>query len=148
MNDLNLLDEINIFQNQNVKVVNRIQTVNFKELSSQTKSINTSYKTLNFKDDYNLTKNDNAEFANMFLKYYFKRISKKNPDICLDDMFLSGMPRIKGTRIPVTTILSYLYEGEDIKTIMEDFNLRKQEIASTLKFSIDILNGPYYNYDE
>lgn len=146
MNTTNLINQ-NLFQVKSTKNYSEVSTDDYKKLTAETTLSRNNYVTYNFKTDRDLSKNDGAEFANMFLKYYFKRISLHHKDIDIDDAILSGMPRIKNTRIPITTILSYLQEGEDISAIMEDFNLRKQDIQSSLKYSIAILNGPYYPYD-
>ncbi|OUB82788.1 hypothetical protein BK773_25865 [Bacillus thuringiensis serovar indiana] len=57
---------------------------------------------------------------------------------------LGGLPSLKGTRIPISTILACFADEMNIDEICEDYDLTPEQIKSSLKFVIDVLNRPYY----
>lgn len=61
-----------------------------------------------------------------------KRI-EANPDIC------GGEPCIKGTRIPVSVVLSHLAAGEDPQTLLKNFpKLTLDDVYECLKFASEL----------
>ena len=57
-----------------------------------------------------------------------------NPNI------MSGRPVIKGTRIPVETILRWLGKGETIERILEEYpSLTREDILAAQLFAADFL---------
>lgn len=67
----------------------------------------------------------------------FPRISA-NPEICF------GKPRIKGTRIPVSSILSYLASGMTIEEFLKEFSwLTKDDVLEALAFAAVMMQDKY-----
>jgi uncharacterized protein (DUF433 family) len=53
-----------------------------------------------------------------------------NPEICF------GKPRIKGTRMPVTSILSYLASGMSIEDFLGEFDtLTREDVLEAIGFA-------------
>lgn len=88
-----------------------------------------------------LTKNDSIY---VFVREYFRRVSKRS--LCVDSNLniMSGMPIIKGTRIPLITILQYLLDGENLEALKEDFDITEEDFHSSLNYLLDVLGSPYY----
>ncbi len=58
----------------------------------------------------------------------FPRIAV-NPEICF------GKPRIKGTRMPVTSILSYMAAGFSVEEFLKDFDwLTREDVLEAIMF--------------
>ncbi len=56
-------------------------------------------------------------------------------DICM------GKPRIKGTRIPVSSVLAYLAGGMSIDKFLEEFHwVEREDVLQALAFSANMLN--------
>ena len=61
-----------------------------------------------------------------------------NPEI------MGGRPVIKGTRIPVETVLQHLAQELDIQTLLEDYpRLTKSDIKACLSYTQDVLGEIY-----
>ncbi len=61
-----------------------------------------------------------------------------NPEI------MGGRPVIKGTRIPVETVLQRLAQELDIQTLLEDYpRLTKSDIKACLIYTQDVLEEIY-----
>ncbi|MBY0435452.1 MAG: DUF433 domain-containing protein [Cyclobacteriaceae bacterium] len=59
----------------------------------------------------------------------FPRISA-NPDVCF------GKPRIKGTRMPVASILGYLASGMTIEEFVSEFNwVTREDVLEAMAFA-------------
>ena len=59
-----------------------------------------------------------------------------NSRITVDPRICGGEPCIKGSRIPVHTILSHLAAGEDYETILKNFpRLCKEDILACLDYA-------------
>jgi len=52
-----------------------------------------------------------------------------NPDVMV------GKPVIEGTRIPVDLIITLLAQGVSIEDIIEDYDLKKQDVKTILELS-------------
>jgi uncharacterized protein (DUF433 family) len=64
-----------------------------------------------------------------FIHPAFPRIAV-NPEICF------GKPRIKGTRMPVSSVLAYLASGMTVDEFMKEFNwLNKEDVLETISFA-------------
>jgi uncharacterized protein (DUF433 family) len=60
---------------------------------------------------------------------YQARIAR-DPNIC------GGEPVIKGTRVPLRTVLASLAEGDDIQTILKDFpTLTEDDVRAVIAFA-------------
>ncbi len=68
-----------------------------------------------------------------------KKINKRiviNPDVMV------GKPIIKGTRIPVDTIVRLIANGMAQDEILEDYpNLKKEDIKAALEYVADVVEG-------
>lgn len=69
-----------------------------------------------------------------YVFFHFPRIVVSQ-DVCM------GKPRIKGTRIPVSSILAYLAGGMTVETLLYEFNwLEQEDITQALSFSASMMN--------
>lgn len=60
-----------------------------------------------------------------------------NPDIC------NGKPTIKGTRITVETIMSFLLSGDTIEDVMEGYpRLTQEDIKTCKEFTMMLFDKP------
>ena len=56
-------------------------------------------------------------------------------DICM------GKPRIKGTRIPISSVLAYLAGGMTINDFLKEFHwIEQEDVTQALAFSVSVLN--------
>ena len=59
-----------------------------------------------------------------------------NDHISIDPDKLNGKPCIKGTRIPISTILANLEEGLSISEIIEEFDLvTEDDVKAIIKYA-------------
>lgn len=59
-----------------------------------------------------------------------------NPRIVSDPDICGGEPCVKGSRIPIHTILSHLAAGEDYDTVLKNFpRLTKEDILACLEYA-------------
>lgn len=64
-----------------------------------------------------------------FVHPEFPRIAV-NPEICF------GKPRIKGTRMPISSILSYLASGMTVDEFVQEFNwLTRDDVLEAISFA-------------
>ena len=64
--------------------------------------------------------------------------------ITLNPKIMVGKPVIKGTRIPVDTIVRLLSQGMSVKDILEDYpQLTKQDVEAALAYSADVVSGEF-----
>ena len=67
---------------------------------------------------------------------------KLNRRIIINPGVMVGKPVIKGTRIPVDTIVRLLAQGVTQKGILEDYpNLEKEDIKAALEYVADVVEG-------
>lgn len=63
------------------------------------------------------------------------------PRIVVSQEICMGRPRIKGTRIPVSSILAYLAGGMSVETLLKEFHwLEQEDISQILAFSASVVN--------
>ena len=56
--------------------------------------------------------------------------------IVRDQAICAGEPVIKGTRVPVRTILASLAEGAETKDVLEDFpTLKEEDVRAVIAFA-------------
>jgi uncharacterized protein (DUF433 family) len=71
------------------------------------------------------------------MEYVFSNFPRIVPsqDICM------GKPRIKGTRIPVASVLAYLAGGMSIDEFLKEFYwLEREDVLESLAFSSSMMN--------
>jgi uncharacterized protein (DUF433 family) len=60
--------------------------------------------------------------------------------IVWDSKIMSGKPVIKGTRIPVETILRWLGKGETVETLVDEYpTLTREDILAAQTFAADLI---------
>jgi uncharacterized protein (DUF433 family) len=57
------------------------------------------------------------------------------PGIVVDEKVRFGKPVIKGTRVPVDSILGKLAGGMTYEEVMAEFDLTKEDILAALKYA-------------
>ena len=63
------------------------------------------------------------------------------PRIVLSKDMCKGKPRIKGTRISVSSVLSYLAGGMSIDDFLKEFHkVEREDVLQALAFSANIVN--------
>lgn len=68
-----------------------------------------------------------------------KEINKR---IVINPEVMVGKPVIKGTRIPVYTIVRLLAQGMTQEEILEDYpNIKKEDIKASLEYVADVVEG-------
>ena len=119
-------------------------------LPIENKSDSKSYRAL-YNQDYDLdemekkkVKRNTEKFEIIILKYYFNKMSQMYDSVETNMKIMSGMPIIKGTRIPITTILQYFKEEELYDSLQEDFGLDRSAVEESMDYVIDIMRRPYY----
>ena len=69
-------------------------------------------------------------------------MEKTNKRIVINPGIMAGKPVIKGTRIPVDTIVRLLAQGMHEEDILEDYpNLKKEDIRAALEYVADVVKG-------
>ncbi len=60
--------------------------------------------------------------------------------IVWDPKIMSGKPVIKGTRIPVETILRWLGKGESVEALVDEYpTLTREDIQAAQTFAADLI---------
>lgn len=71
------------------------------------------------------------------MEYQLYKNIVSNPDIC------NGRPTLKGTRITVNTIMSYVLAGENDEDILEGYSrVTKEDIKTCKEFTTLLLEKP------
>jgi uncharacterized protein (DUF433 family) len=62
--------------------------------------------------------------------------------IIVDPRIMVGKPVIRGTRIPVDTIIHRIAQGETIEELLEDYpKLTRQDIRAALEYAERLVRG-------
>ncbi len=65
-----------------------------------------------------------------------------HPQISRDPAIMLGKPCIKGTRIPVETILKYLVAGESLEQLLEGYpGLTREDVLAAIAYAADYLHA-------
>ena len=65
-----------------------------------------------------------------------------NKRIIINSGIMAGKPVIKGTRIPIDTIVRLMAQGITQDEILEDYpNLKKEDIKAALEYVADVIQG-------
>lgn len=87
-------------------------------------------------------KDKTSEYDTKIIEY-MKEILTNHNYVDMNPNIIGGMPSIKGTRIPVSLILSCLKDGMKIEDICKDYNLSPEEVIAAIDYVIDIINAPF-----
>jgi uncharacterized protein (DUF433 family) len=70
-----------------------------------------------------------------------KRLCAKYPTVCTDPEILGGTPCIKGTRLPVRTILGKLYLLGSIQAIVDSYepHLSEEQVKDAIAYAQDFM---------
>ena len=64
-------------------------------------------------------------------------------DVCM------GKPRIKGTRIPVSSVLAYLADGMSVEDFIREFHwVEREDVLQVLAFSSIMLNDRVISFEK
>lgn len=85
---------------------------------------------------------------NNYVKYseiekYYSESTKKFGRVEAERKKLSGMPAVKGTRIPVSLIVACLKDEMTFGEICEEYGVEKKDIEEAMEYVIEILDAPY-----
>ena len=59
--------------------------------------------------------------------------------IAIDPKVMGGKPVIKGTRVPVHTVIGALAGGDDVPRVCEQFLLAEEDVRAALAYAADVL---------
>ncbi|HEX7576383.1 MAG TPA: DUF433 domain-containing protein [Candidatus Methanoperedens sp.] len=59
--------------------------------------------------------------------------------VIIDPEIRHGKPIIKGTRVPVEVILGSLAGGMEIKDIIEDYDIQKEDVQAAAEYAMKIV---------
>jgi uncharacterized protein (DUF433 family) len=59
--------------------------------------------------------------------------------IAMNPKVMGGRPVIKGTRVPVQTIIAFLAGGETVGVVCEQFAVEEQDVMAALAYAADVL---------
>lgn len=66
------------------------------------------------------------------------------PNISVNPERCTGKPCIKGTRMPVESVLAYLAGGMTVEEFIQEFHwVSKEEVQEALAFAATMLSGRY-----
>ncbi|MFX1238282.1 MAG: DUF433 domain-containing protein [Promethearchaeota archaeon] len=66
-----------------------------------------------------------------------------NDRIATDPMILSGKPVVRGTRIPISIVLTMLRDGASFQEIIEEYpRITEDDIRAVLDYSAYIVDHP------
>lgn len=61
------------------------------------------------------------------------------PRIVADPRVRFGQPTIKGTRVPVTTVLDELAAGSEVEDIVQEYGIRAEDIRAVLRYAATVM---------
>ena len=62
------------------------------------------------------------------------------PRIVVDETIWSGKPIVKGTRVPISIVLSKLAEGMTYEKVIEEYGITRADILAVLDYAAKILS--------
>ena len=73
----------------------------------------------------------------------------KFPNIVVSQEICMGKPRIKGTRIPVSSVLAYLAGGMNVEDFLKEFHwVTKEDVLQVLAYSSSLANDQIIPLDK
>jgi uncharacterized protein (DUF433 family) len=64
-----------------------------------------------------------------------------NERIVLDPSIHHGKPVIRGTRVPVATVISSLAGGMSMEDVARDYEIKLADIEAVLSYAADLIEG-------
>ena len=58
--------------------------------------------------------------------------------IAIDQKVMGGKPVIKGTRVPIQTIIAFLAGGDDVAVICDEFDITEEDVRAALAYAAPI----------
>lgn len=95
----------------------------------------------NMKDNIIYAKMNNSKYQD--IEEYLKKIALAFDSVQIDKEKLSGMPLIKGTRIPISLIVACFKDEMTIGEICVEYHITKEDVVNAMEYIIDILDTPY-----
>jgi len=71
-----------------------------------------------------------------------------NPRISIDPKVQHGRPVIKGTRVPVETILAHLAGGDTRETIVREYHVSNEDISAALEYAVELVEAQQHRPGE
>lgn len=64
-----------------------------------------------------------------------------NPRIEINPLIQHGRPVIKGTRVPVATVLAHLAGGESRDVIAREYGVTDEDISAALEWAVELVDA-------
>ncbi len=61
--------------------------------------------------------------------------------IAIDAKVMGGKPVIRGTRVPVETIIASLAGGDDVARVCDQFRLTEEDVRAALAYAAGVLDA-------
>ncbi len=59
--------------------------------------------------------------------------------IAIDPKVMGGKPVIRGTRVPVQSIIASLAGGDDVACVCDQFDVAEEDVRAALEYAADVL---------
>jgi len=59
--------------------------------------------------------------------------------IAIDPKIMGGKPVIKGTRVPIQTIIAFLAGGEEVAVVCDELDITEEDVRAALAYAADVL---------
>jgi uncharacterized protein (DUF433 family) len=59
--------------------------------------------------------------------------------IAIDPKIMGGKPVIKGTRVPIQTIIGFLAGGDEVAVVCEQLDITEEDVRAALAYAADLL---------
>jgi uncharacterized protein (DUF433 family) len=69
----------------------------------------------------------------------FTEVKMFEKRVVIDPDIRHGKPFIKGTRVPIEVILGSLAGGMEIKDIIEDYDIQKEDVQAAAEYAMKIV---------
>lgn len=79
----------------------------------------------------------------MYGKDYLRANIEIFDRLSMNDKILSGMPSVKGTRIPISLIIASIRDEMSIDEIIKIYDLTHEDMEETFNYIIELLDYPF-----
>jgi len=59
--------------------------------------------------------------------------------ISVDPKIMGGKPVIRGTRVPVQTIIAFLAGGDDVAVVCDELDISEDDVRAALAYAANVL---------